>query len=648
MCIRDSYKIASFFKKDITLMEVAKLAPVVMVMLSVVPAFLLGKELSNEWGGILTALFIISAPTFIGVSMGGYCDTDAVVVFYTFLSVYSLFLAIKKKSLPLYVFSFVTLVWFIFNWWFGWYVIIFFILLIPAVFIFRIIEYVIHKRKVELNIHQAYTKMKEIVLPLLVIVLLVNVFETILSLIMYPYNKLPMNNLFGVFLTGSKILRRKALIVDVSVAELQPINIFTKSGFMRVAGRTGLFPTIVALFGLPIIAFYKVYKKKEVTFIEIFLFMWMLLTFIFILRGVRFALLFSCAIAASAGYVLGNLIRVIENQEVFIRATVFGMIVFISLFVVSDAIQMGYGQVGMEVEPEWIEMLEWLKNNADPKAIVATWWDPGHIIAGYTGLRVHADGAHCPPTQCIPYNHNIRIKDMGRVLVTNNETEAVEILRRYMQLSPEDCQKVKGTFGDIVPEEACEPASEMYFIASNDLIFKYPWHSYFGDWNNVQKQYMLLGFSKYVTDDQGRTMGLSYGDDTIIILFRNDKMVPILNKRYVVKEVLYYKNGKLHDEFVENGTVGSVLLLGDIANQLPSQVVFMPIDHEESEKFLRCQEISCDDGEDNNFNGLVDEKFTLAERDSMFTKMFFLNGEGLEHFKLVFSNSKIKLYKVEF
>jgi len=35
-------------------------------------------------------------------------------------------------------------------------------------------------------------------------------------------------------------------------------------------------------------------------------------------------------------------------------------------------------------------------------------------------------------------------------------------------------------------------------------------------------------------------------------------------------------------------------------------------------------------------------------RDSVFTKMFFFNGNGLNNFELVYSNPEIRLYKVAF
>jgi len=82
------FKIFQFFNQTVSFVYVTKLSPVIMVALSTIPAFLLGETLSNKVGGLTTALFAVLTPTFIGISMAGYSDTDAVVVFYTFLCIY--------------------------------------------------------------------------------------------------------------------------------------------------------------------------------------------------------------------------------------------------------------------------------------------------------------------------------------------------------------------------------------------------------------------------------------------------------------------------------------------------------------------------------------------------------------------------------
>jgi len=116
------YKTLSPFIKDFTFMEAAKLSPALMVGLASVAAFFLGKTLTNNWGGIATGIFAALTPTFIGVSMAGYCDTDAVVVFYSFLCIFSIFFALKKKKIYYYAIALIANLFFIYNWWFGWYI----------------------------------------------------------------------------------------------------------------------------------------------------------------------------------------------------------------------------------------------------------------------------------------------------------------------------------------------------------------------------------------------------------------------------------------------------------------------------------------------------------------------------------------------
>jgi len=639
------FKIFSLFSPNISFMYIAKLSPALMVALSIIPAFLLGRELSNNWGGLLTGLFAIAAPTFIGVSMAGYCDTDVIVVFYTFLSIFSIFLAVRKKKIIYYILSILLMLWFLFNWWFGWYTILFFTLFIPAFLIFKLIETIIRERKLKIDLKKVFDDSKNVIIPLLIIITLVNILGTLLG----------RGNLWDLVGSAFQFLGGEASIVNVSVAELQPINIFTKGGFQQIANRAGFFPTVIALFGIPLIALYKLFKKVKISFIEIFLFMWMLLTFYLILHGIRFSLLFTCAVAASAGYVLGNLIEMIKNQQIFFKSILFSIVLIVCLMTASDAIQLGMQSGGMQVGSNWVEMLDWLKENADEKAIVSTWWDPGHIIAGYTGLRVHADGAHCGPEECVPYNHNVRIQDMGKIMSISDEDEAVEILKKYMQITPEQCQEVKEKYGDIVPKEACEPASEMYFISSNDLIGKFTWMNYFGGYRApIGSNYdfarnpgvccaatpktepgqiscgefanqgrgvwvwcpWIFSLKDMQQDQDGNPVYVyDYSGLTMTLIQKNDRLIPVYNNQFVINHMTFFFQGQAQNQDISN--------LNTTLEKINGLIWLDP-----------------------GLNNLI--YFAPAIKDSIFTRTFFYNGEGLKHFELVLSNPEIKLYKVIF
>jgi len=633
------YKILSFFRSNLTFMEAVKLSPVIMGGLTVIPAFFLGKLLTNNWGGLITGLIAANTPTFIGVSMGGYNDTDVVVVFFSFIALYSIFLSMKKRKIPYYISSILITLVFIYSWWFGWYILFFFTLFIPAFILFRILEIIIHERK--LNFGGVLHETKPLLVSLLIIIISTNIIGYLLGY----------GSMIEFVFVGLGYTATQSVIVNVSVAELQPINIFTRDGFFAVAGRVGIVPMLFSIIGLPVLVIYKILKKEKINFIEIFLFIWAATTFYLILHGVRFSLMFSCAIAASTGYVIGNMIKLIKNN--FLEATIFGIVFFSMLMFASDAMAYAYSARGMEVGQNWIDMLEWLKNNADPKALVETWWDPGHIIAGYTGLRVHADGGHCAPGECIPYNHNIRIQDMGKIMSTDNENDAIMLIKKYKQLKPEDCEEAKNVYGDIVPEEACQPASEIYFIASSDLIGKFTWMNYFGGYrasissNNdflrnpgvccaqtpkTEPEQISCGefasqgrgvwvwcpwvfsLSSVTQDQEGSPVYLyDYAGLKMALIQKGNNLIPIYNNQFIINHLTFFLDGQEQEQDLSN--------YNSTLEKIDGLVWLQP-----------------------DFRSLI--YFAPKIKDSIFTRLFFYNGEGLKNFELVFSNSEIRLYKV--
>ncbi|MEM7825406.1 MAG: STT3 domain-containing protein [Candidatus Aenigmatarchaeota archaeon] len=674
------YKIAQFFFGNISFMFIAKISPLIMVALGAIVAFLLGKFLTNNWGGLATALFAVLTPTFIGVSMAGYCDNDPVVVFYTFLCTFSVFLALKKKSIPYYLLAIVSNLLFVFNWGGGWFVLILLTTCLFFLFFFRILEEIIHQRRFLIEIEKPIQEIKSLLIPYLIILIPTNIISFFLG----------WENIFSAFLVMIGFMDpSRGLLVNISVAELQrtvsildflkiivlgyvplfiiPFFLFKLqskpkldfgeillqvflglfcffslyiilNGLLEVVGRIGYAPFLFSLFIIPLISI-KFYNKLKLDFTEIFLILWYFATLFMISSGVRFALSFSVSTAASAGYVIGNLVKYLKRD--FIASTVFGAIITLSLIFISTAIQVGYASVGMEISQNWINAMNWLVDNVDKDSLIVTWWDPGHIIAGYSydkgkPLKVHADGAHCGPPSCIPYNHNIRIQDMGRIFSTSSEEEAVSILKKYKELSFEDCEKVKKTLGDIVPKDACNPVSDMYVIASADLIGKYVWVNFFGGFRATENSpgackveaantYVWCFWQSLIyRPDYYQNPTYFYGAVTLLppegktfdqcLREGNCSIYPIWENRYLIEEVYYptYFGYK----YVSYANQTNVQLINGLlwVDSGYSYVIFMP----------------------------------PAVRDSLFTRMFFWNGQGLKHFEYVYGNAELKIFKVIF
>ncbi|MEM5867833.1 MAG: hypothetical protein QXG39_07930, partial [Candidatus Aenigmatarchaeota archaeon] len=329
-----------------------------------------------------------------------------------------------------------------------------------------------------------------------------------------------------------------------------------------------------------------------------------------------------------------SLLAIYKKEQKFVEILILTLFLFQLLFFLSNSIQVSQA-TGMEISRNWYEALDWLVANSDKDTIVATWWDPGHILAGYSyykgnPFKVMADGAHCGPQDCVIYDHDVRISDMGKAFSTSNETEAVEILKKYTSLSSEQCRKVKEVFGDVIydnifREDPCRPANKMYVIASSDLIGKYYWLSFFGSYDEKKREGEGRNFYQLPLTNYNQQRGiLEYGNGIISITQKDGRLVAILNfplkniRNAIIKDMIYFQQGKQINQRIENATVNGLVFI-DPSFQF---VIFM---EEEIEK-------------------------------SIFTNMFFFNGKGikefnitkLEHFELRYSNPEVKIFEVKF
>jgi hypothetical protein len=261
-----------------------------------------------------------------------------------------------------------------------------------------------------------------------------------------------------------------------------------------------------------------------------------------------------------------------------------------------------------------VDALTWLKENAGRDALVVTWWDSGHLIAGFTGLRIHSDGAHC--TKCIPYNHDIRVVDMGKIWSTTDENESVNIIRKYDSLPSAQCDQVRKRFGSIVPEDACNAPSEIYLLASRDLIDKYSWISYFGSFDYESGSGEHRNYRKLFLSGKDGDGNLVYGNE-ITLKKQNEELIPYIDiptrgiKNQIIEQMVSYdEQGKeITYDYSDSPNVMNGLVLVPQGGQY---VIFMEPE----------------------------------VRDSMLTKLFFFDGSDLQHFELVFGNSEVKIYKV--
>ncbi len=309
-------------------------------------------------------------------------------------------------------------------------------------------------------------------------------------------------------------------------------------------------------------------------------------------------------------------------NSVILRSTVGAVIILSVLSAISGGSSLS-SQLGPSVNSNWYNAMIWIKNNTPQDSIVTYWWDQGHWITGIAERGAYADGAHCPPTSCKPYPLNTRIVDVGKVLTTNDEKLAISILSKYMNFTDAQCELNRKAFGDIVP---CKSPSEMYFLAASDLISKYPWPSYFGSlWptysgRGVQQQFFQIGLQP-LKDQSGNVVG--YYDQCLrtdntgncqtfnfLVIEQGGKISTIYQNRNFVRNTVYFTNSGQQTDKSENATLEGTFW----------------VDPSYTSAFYMTPDV----------------------QSSTFTKLYFYDGAGLEHFKQVYSNGEVKIYKVDF
>ncbi len=304
------------------------------------------------------------------------------------------------------------------------------------------------------------------------------------------------------------------------------------------------------------------------------------------------------------------------------------LLVIINDFYFSPSVSMAKGQ-GTVLSDSWWQALNWIKNNTKECAVIATYWDPGHFITGIAERPVIFDGATQSVTLMMNaddsgykeglttenYDNGIvqtisvkdgklergRIKDVGISLLTNNESLALKYLKDYKK---RDCD-------------------EMYYIASSDLIGKSVWWSYFATWDPVNKgkmySYAILQLSQArpVPAQNAIVYLYPFGQQQSFVVYEYNKTIlkPYIQqggKLLTIEKIFSFtKEGYGYALTEPNADVKGTLWLTPDRQVM----VYMPPELE----------------------------------NSMFTKLFFFDGQGLEHFQFINNwGGEVKLFKINF
>ncbi len=572
----------------------------------VIPAFLLGRELSNKYGGLMAALLVGTAPQILVRTFGSSFDNDQIVLFFILLATYLGIYAMRKRTIGSVSLAILGFTMFAVTWGMYWYP--FFVLVGTAV-IYFLLGLVFGDRKTKMStdekIKHSWSEAKKNIFVL--VVLFVGILVSTLILSADPLGAF--GALFGFAGSAEK------WIVNVSIAELQPSGfaLANMGSWILAMGRFAIGDPLIdmlvflSFMGLIIFALAATYRKnifRKSALLALFAIAMYTMT-----SGIRFTEFTSgfMLILVAAGF--GYLVDWTKKKGRFPLALAAGL----GLAIVFVALSLGHimgQQVGPDMDSNWESAWNFLRTQTPQDSLVGTWWDPGHMVTGLAERRVVADGAHCG-FDC-KYTINDRIVDLGKTFATNNENESVKIIRKYQGNS----QKV-------------------YWIASDDLIGKFQWLQYFGTGCDARYERSCPLYYQLQQQSASYTMsgdiGVRYYGDVVVL--PGKVPLPILKQGKTAAlfgEILYYEDGKVKSQTLPKNITELAQQLKPVTDQLGVKLSSEPLP------------VTVWVRSDYAYVVIIPQN----QRNNVFTKMFFLEGEGLENFKMVFANQAVKIYEV--
>ncbi|MCK4429544.1 MAG: hypothetical protein KAU95_04155 [Candidatus Aenigmarchaeota archaeon] len=312
-----------------------------------------------------------------------------------------------------------------------------------------------------------------------------------------------------------------------------------------------------------------------------------------------------------------------EKSKVGLYSSVVLLIILIvvagySLHLIYEASDQMASRYGSGISNNWADAMNWLKTTTPECTVVASYWDPGYWIAALSerktvfdggsqgaikhtkledlnGLDCLADrGGYIKEEDGIEYCITSRIQDMSGILYTSDEIKAAKVLETYAG----NC-------------------TEIYELAYNRLIGISQWWSYFSNWDPEKGKGTANPYSVIRLQDQKNLLfengtTLIYGPFYLKIVFENgtQNIEPLLlqqGRYHKIGNLVLVQNNTPVKMNYPNATVPGTLWI----EQGFQTAIYMP------------QELE----------------------NSMFTRMFFYDGAGLEYFEPAYINPEVKLFK---
>lgn len=507
-----TYKIMHAFNSKITLMRATFYLPFILSVLTIIVAFFAAREVAGNIGGFFAAMTVAVHPFFLTRTYGA--DTDVWNVFFPLLITLFVLKAMDAKNITkriIYsVLGGISASLFAFAWMGWWYI---FDFLIGALVIFVIIDTIMNYK---------YLKNKEAFFERTLVketLTVIGIFALTTAIGIAIVN----HNILSIWYTAilspiSFMFIKQAVHADffpnvyTTVAELNAGSI--TSAIQQIGG-TWLF--VISIIGIFLTLLKKDIKGRMNINYFLLLLIWYGGTIYATLKGVRFTLLLVSAYALAFGIAFGIIYQWVSNwltKELEVKAVISKTLVIIIL----AGLFWGLGQIQTAeaaskneipiINDGWYNTLTKIKDESAQDAIITSWWDFGHHFKYLADRRVSFDGAsqtgynaHWVGKMLLTDDEDLSIGFLRMIDCSGGEKAyntinekvqdthlSVELINQIAVLNRQEAYKLLenrlGTeyANKVIDLTHCTPP-EAYFITSEDMIGKAGVWAHFGSWD---------------------------------------------------------------------------------------------------------------------------------------------------------------------
>ena len=653
------YKACSYVNNYLPISVFLFYLPLFFVAVFLLAVYLFCLSRIGNLGAFTTCLFVGLAPIFLLRSCAGWFDTDVLNLLFPLLVTWFYLNALTAKRpkprLGWLLLSSMFLGLFSFSWGYWW-----FIFLVIIIFeIYSLAKIMLLPARYE---GRGAGLLKQRWLLAASFVILTMQFVFLFS------GDAPFRVLFGQI--KDTISLNSAFVVSVWPNVLATVSELRKANLNEISNFIGSLPVVVAALSFTLALFLRTLTSKkylgpEEETIGLF-FVWFVCMLFACSKGVRFSIFLLIPLGISLGWLLTETLR-FYKKSFLVTQTIRLLLIAFVLFSTDQA-----NQITKKIFPEmnniWHNVLSKIKNNTPKNAILNSWWDYGDWIKKVAQRRVIFDGQ----IQNIPQAYW-----MAKVLITENEEEAIAILRmlnnggnkafeiiarnlhdpfaslillkKVLLMDKEKARNLLSERLSPADQEAAmelifgKPPSKAYFLVEYSMLQAMPGISFLGNWDFI-KVYLASALDKKDNSKSREHLEkLGVNKEQIkklskeLTLMRGEDLSGWASQRLSFQSKLLKSQEKDGVVLFDNGLVylpeeKSVYLYINNSYQRPKSLfIFKQGILGETVYF----------GDTLDFSALIfkiqqDYYALMLDRElarSIFVRLYFLNGTGFKYFK---------------